>query len=128
MFDHIRRIGLWLVAPGATIAAGLGVALLIHHGSILLPMRWLQVKLALLVVVLPAIVGVGAWLVRMIDEELTIGEPDGPRGLIGALRLLILVDLAVVGAIIWLGRHKPRLGQNVARALGRPRPDTEASA
>jgi hypothetical protein len=45
---------------------------------------------------------------------------------IGQLRLALAIALVVTAAIIWLGRHKPRLGQSYGPARKLDEPNTES--
>lgn len=86
------RIHRLIVLPSLIGAGLLGALLLALHGPILLRMRWLQVKLA-------AAVGLGlghAWYLQ--------GGGTGP----------VIGLLVGAGVVVWLGRHKPRLGQRIA--------------
>jgi len=93
LVDNAQRLHVWLVIPAAVGALALGVALLALQGTIMLRMRWLQVKLMLVILVI-----VGGHLAY---------ETTGST----------LINAALLGnaaVLIWLGRHKPRLGQNIA--------------
>ncbi|MFA7237479.1 MAG: hypothetical protein WC058_11500 [Phycisphaeraceae bacterium] len=86
----------YITIPSLLIAMLLGFALVIHHGPVLLRMRWLQCKILLAVSLL------------FIHFQLEMSFlPRTP------LKPLILALVAAM-LIIWLGRHKPRLGQNIA--------------
>jgi len=117
----------WLVlAPGAAAASLFGLGLLGLHGRALLSMRWLQVKLGLLVAGLPVVELV---LLERLGRVRRLAEPllrePVERGAFDAASMraeatgLMWASLGVGGllaAVVWLGRHKPRLGQNPAEA------------
>lgn len=112
------------LAPGAALASLCGLGLLALHGRVLLAMRWLQVKLALLVVGLPVIdVVLLERLGRVSRLARPVWEGEGGVGALAAMRseagALFWVSVGVGGLLVvvmWLGRHKPRLGQSPAAA------------
>lgn len=110
----IGRVLDWLVMPAAVAAALLGALLVIVHGTVLLRMRWMQVKLVVVFVALPALTRAGsgqaAWLVQA-DPAMNSAYPGAAVGL-GLLA--VSGGLVCWAVVIWLGRHKPRLGQSVA--------------
>ena len=111
MVGTLERLYWYLVIPGATVVVVLGIALLLDHPRVFLKLRWLQVKLALGVVTLGALHVVSAGLMqrmRVLDD----GLPHDARGM---LAVVTAAGIILLAAIIILGRHKPRLGQNWAR-------------
>lgn len=122
----------WFVlAPAALVASLLGLGLLALHGRVLLAMRWLQVKLGLLVAALPVIhfvvlerlERVARLAGPLVRDSLAYGPFDA-AGMRSAASDLLFATLAVMGllaGVIWLGRHKPRLGQNPAAAYRKAR-------
>ncbi|MCC7147081.1 MAG: hypothetical protein IT443_11605 [Phycisphaeraceae bacterium] len=126
--EMVARIIRWMVIPGGAAAAVLGILLTLQHPSILLRQRWLQVKLLLLALGPPAM----HFLVRAMIERIRQSEIAALARPIAApalspsqalawaqtgLGLAIVLTLLVM----ILGRQKPRLGQNWARAYPRPR-------
>lgn len=92
------------VFPALAGASVLGILLLVHHGRVMLKMRWLWAKLGLIVV--------AALVVHLVLKGQVAREQVSPRGAIGygaALSALAFVLVAVVG------RLKPRLGQKYNR-------------
>jgi hypothetical protein len=87
---EIHRV---IVLPALGAAMLLGAGLLAMHGGILLKMRWLSTKLLLTMF---GLVGGHIWF-----------ESRG-----GIAPIVMLVGVTVL--VVILGRHKPRLGQNVA--------------
>lgn len=117
----LTRLYHWMVVPGAVASIMLGVMLLLADGwRIMLRQRWLQVKLALLAVAIPGLHTLSRGLLLWIRYELVVGEPDGPHGLLDALGSVTAAGVAVLVVVIILGRLKPRLGQNWARAYPKP--------
>ncbi len=105
----------WLVYPSVAAAVVLGVALLALHGRPLWRMRWLWMKVGLVMLVMP-------WPVRYVRVQvdgLIHADPathgSSPAAAVAAGQGGLAVALALWVVVIVLGRHKPRLGQ-------RPRP------
>jgi len=109
----VMRVLTWLVVPAVVLAVVLGAGLVMLHGPILLRMRWLMVKLIVMIVCIPPLVGVtlsqARWLIEA-DPATNSGYPGAAAGL-GAISSGGAV--VVWAIIIVLGRHKPRLGQPV---------------
>lgn len=109
-----RRIIDGLVIPSLVLTVMLSVGLLAMHGLYMVRMRWLGVKLLLVIGLMPwPLLGARSqmrWLVRA-DPMVHSAYPAGgvTLGLLNVAGALLLWI-----AIIWLGRHKPRLGQNIA--------------
>ena len=102
-----------------TFALALGVVLLLQNPNVYLRMRWLQVKLLVLLLVIPF----GHFWCRA--QTLTLRNPAASVearataarrlsfGLVGTL-------IGSAGAVV-IGRARPRLGQNWARDYPMPR-------
>lgn len=86
----------YITIPSLLIAMLLGLALAIHHGPVLLRMRWLQFKILLAVSLL--------FIHFRLEMSFLSRTPLKP----------LILAVAAAMLIIWLGRHKPRLGQNIA--------------
>ncbi len=116
--DLLRAIFLWLVVPATVTAIVLGVGLLLMHGPrLMLRQRWLQVKLLLLAIAAPTGHVTMVTLLDRIREAAEAGSADAEA----LHRFSIMTGVVLAGVIVLmvLGRHKPRLGQNWARALNR---------
>lgn len=100
-----------LIVPAVLIVIVLGVSLLMQHPGVFLRMRWVRLKLTLLVLALPPLHLTGRWLINQTRQALEAGQLDRVAELMG--RFNIAVDLAVLAVVVVvvLGRHKPRLGQ-----------------
>jgi uncharacterized membrane protein len=119
-----------LVIPSICVTLLMGLLLWSSHARAFLRMRWLQAKLVLVIMCLPALhLPMRHWMHRL--DELV--PPDGGEAVAEAIdirsRLVggsaAALSLAVV--LIMLGRIKPRLGQDYGRtfAQGRsPEPPT----
>jgi uncharacterized membrane protein len=112
--DALLAVLDFVVLPGLIGATLLGAILVAEHGTILLRMRWMQVKLLAVLLLVP----VHLWLRSgIVLHAPTVSRFDNP-GVHTGLNMLTLgraaVPVVLTGLIVWLGRHKPRLGQNVA--------------
>ncbi len=103
-----------LVLPSLFVTDVLGVLLLLQHPRLLLKQRWLQVKLLLLALVLPAMhLFYLARFHTLVDAVQGSGEQvSAAQQLTWGLPLLLIAS----AGIIVLGRLKPSLGQNWARS------------
>jgi len=110
---HVRVIFRYVIVPAACLAVLFGVLLLLQHPRVFLSRRWMQVKLAALVVVVPIthFLGRGA----MIEAFRQIDAGASPLPMLQ--RLAYTIDFALVAILLVyiLGRQKPRLGQNIAK-------------
>ena len=104
----------WIVCPSLVIAAALGVWLLVTHGFHLLRMRWLALKLIVIIGLMPwPMLGGRSQMLWLIETDPMCNSAYPAGGVrLGLVNLGGAVLLWI--AIIWLGRHKPRLGQNIA--------------
>lgn len=110
----LRALYVYLVVPALVAAMVLGGWLLALHGRVLLRQRWVQVKLALLAVTVPSGHAVMSARLEAMREAAAQGLRD-PAPLEafrdGAMALVVIFAVVMV-----LGRVKPRLGQNPAKA------------
>ncbi|MCC5828148.1 MAG: hypothetical protein JJU36_01750 [Phycisphaeraceae bacterium] len=119
--DRLQQVSAlyrWLIIPASTLAMILGVILLVlDQPRILLGLRWLQLKLALLAVSLP-VMHLGSLLLmrtwRQAVEENTM-PMETYRHAFGWSTLAMTVVLV---AVTLISRHKPRLGQVRGRRAG----------
>ncbi len=106
------------IVPGLLGSIGFGIALLMQHPRELIRMRWLRLKLLLLVVGLPTL---HLWMSHLLSgmresateaEKLTnmLGEPVRLEHWT-QFRIGLVIGVATVALIICIGRQKPRLGQ-----------------
>lgn len=108
--EHVREVYRWLLLPSATLAVLTGIGLTLQHPGPLLRQRWLQVKLLLVLVALPTLHLLCRHLYSRAVQSLgstSDSSPNQPPALtLAALAVVILLAL-----VIFLGRHKPRLGR-----------------
>lgn len=119
--DVIRRAHTGLIVPALVGALALGVLLALAHPFVFIRMRWLQTKLALIAVCVPALHVYMSH--RSIALRAAIARKDFANATLLREQLFhgALAVIAFALAVIILGRLKPRLGQNFARTLTRPR-------
>jgi hypothetical protein len=108
----LERLHERLLLPAFVVIAICGVGLVAVHGAILLRMRWLQVKLALLILVGPWLHYALAGAVHRTQHRLSPRYTELMA--LGEARLWVAALIVLIACIVWLGRHKPRLGQNIA--------------
>jgi uncharacterized membrane protein len=100
-----------LIVPAVLCVILFGALLLLQHMRVFLTLRWVRVKLVLLLVTLPPLHLTGRWLIDHARRALEAGQLDRVEELMR--RFTLTVDLAVLAVIVVvvIGRHKPRLGQ-----------------
>jgi uncharacterized membrane protein len=103
---HASLLIRFVAVPALLLAIAFGVGLLLQHPREFLRMRWLRLKLALVVVTIPA-----AHL--YLSTRLTLLRADDAQAAIHARRFALGLGatLAASAAIVVLARLKPRLGQ-----------------
>jgi uncharacterized membrane protein len=114
LIEAVALLMRWLVVPALVGAMLLGVLLLLQHPRVLLKLRWLQVKLVLVAVLVPAAHLYCASRLAVLREAVL--HEAAADAAARQLSLALLLSLAGALLIIILARHKPRLGQNWARA------------
>lgn len=105
-----------VIVPALFGAMLLGAGLLLHHGRVLLRLRWLQVKLAVVLACVPAL---HLYMrSRSLALQAALREP-ADLALVQSLRQQLfggtLAVLAFLLIVLLLGRIKPRLGQDYTR-------------
>jgi len=116
--DTLRAVFVFAAVPGLLVAIVCGVVLSRMHGGVLWRMRWLRVKMAVLVVAVPVL---HLWVSGIVAEIRTAAMSDTPDTLDAAsldghlqmLRLALILATVITAAVVVLGRHKPRLGQPI---------------
>lgn len=109
----------FLFIPASVLAVVLGILLFFQHPRVFFRLRWVRLKVVLLLLALPA----GRLSVHHLLREMEISYEGGDAGLGFAdpqgpcllLSVVLVVLLVMLGLAIFVGRHKPRLGQNYAR-------------
>ncbi|MEX2670492.1 MAG: hypothetical protein WD294_00140 [Phycisphaeraceae bacterium] len=115
----LRAIFVFAAIPGLTVAMICGLLLLRQHNWALWRMRWMKIKLAILLITLPVL---HLFMSGRLERIRETGE-----GGTAMTQFNIGLTVAIVTAIvvIVLGRHKPRLRQP-GRTLAQPRPPQQS--
>jgi hypothetical protein len=113
--DALHRAYAWVVIPSLVGAMTCGMALLASFWRVAIRLRWLQVKVLLIVLCVPLLHTFMRHRSQTLQEMLAADQPDGQvlasfrdqilAGTIAALAFGILTAV--------LGRVKPRLGQQI---------------
>jgi hypothetical protein len=118
MVGITRRLFVGLAVPALLIAATLGVGLFMQMPGQFLRLRWWQVKMLSLAVGVPV---AHLWVsgkLRAVRDAIIQSAPMATTSAAAQqFRIALLLLLAGSVWVIVLGRHKPRLGQNLAAAL-----------
>lgn len=111
LIESVSTLFLRLIVPAVFCVVILGVLLLVQHWRVFLAMRWVRLKLMLLLLALPPLHLTGRWLIGEARLALAEGDLDRVAELMG--RFTLTADLAIVAlaVVMVIGRHKPRLGQ-----------------
>lgn len=108
--EQVSRLMRFLVVPAMLTAATFGVLLLMQHPRVFLRMRWFQAKLAIMAAGVPA---AHFFMSSRLDAmRHAVDSADAARELTWGFAVL----LAGSAVVVFIGRHKPRLGQNWAKA------------
>lgn len=110
MLDAVGTLFRWLIVPGsfALVLVSLG---LLWPRRRLLRQRWMQVKVVLLVITLPALHLLARWTFTAMRREVADGSPEGPTGRLGFFTDLVVVTIVVLVTAVWLARFRPALGR-----------------
>ena len=113
VLNLVGRLMVFFVVPALLVAIVLGVLLLLQHPGVYLRMRWLRVKLLILLLVIPA----GHFWCRA--QTLALRNPitSVEAHATAARRLSVGLVGTLIGSIaaVVVGRARPRFGQNWAR-------------
>ena len=113
--DQVGSVFRFVVVPAVSAAMVFGFLLLLQHPRVLIRLRWLRVKLVIVALFIPAahvFLSSRLALLREAAAQSTIdysAEWQFEMGLVAAIAISTL--------IVVLGRHKPKLGQNWAKAF-----------
>lgn len=113
--NTLRAIFVYAAVPGVTIAILCGVALLWHSGWALWRMRWMKVKATVVVLTIPVL------HLFMSGRLAEVREAGAGGAAMTQFNIGLAAAIVMAGLVIFLGRHKPRLGQGV-RPVTRRRP------
>lgn len=121
ILNQINHLMVYLVVPSFLLAMVSGILLLLQHPRQFIRMRWLQVKLLALAILIPSahsFCSSRMALLRSAYNGHTVND-TAARQFTWGLCLTLLGSITIV----ILGRLKPRLGQNWANAY---RPSSSA--
>ena len=111
----LRLLIVYIAVPALVMTMLLGILLLLQHPKTFLKLRWVQVKLAMVITGVPAFHVFMASRLHYFREALESGTINAQL----QSQLSLGFTLLLIGSIlvIWLGRHKPRLKQNWAKSF-----------
>jgi len=108
----------FVIVPGATGAVTMGVLLLASIWRVLIRMRWFVAKACLVIVGMPTLHLVMSSRVDQLERAVRGGTEPAVRVALEGRILLGTAAALVLGLVIaWLGRIKPRLGQDFGRTF-----------
>ncbi len=117
LIDQLSFLFRFVIVPALLVAMLFGILLLLQHPRVLSKMRWWRVKMVSLAVFIPVMhFFMSSRLETLRDVYMKGGETDALQT---QLSVGLIVTLLCSAWFIFLGRHKPRLGQNLAKALKR---------
>ena len=121
LMEHVLSVRLLIVyvgVPALLLTMVLGVLLLLEHPGTFLKLRWLRVKLFLMLFGVPGFHVFMASRLHHFQEALESGTIN--HSLKNQLTFGFVLLMIWSAMVIWLGRHKPRLWQNWAKDFKRP--------
>ncbi|MFG0248881.1 MAG: hypothetical protein ACF8OB_08345 [Phycisphaeraceae bacterium JB051] len=113
----VRFLIVYVGVPAMLLTMILGVLLWLEHPKTFLKLRWLRVKLLLLLLGVPGFHVLMASRLHHFREALESGTIE--HSLKNQLTFGFVLLLIWSAIVIWLGRHKPRLWQNWAKDFNR---------
>jgi uncharacterized membrane protein len=111
----IRSMIVYVAVPALLLTLILGVLLLLQHPKPFLKLRWIRVKLLLVGVGVPVFHVFMASRLYHFRQLVLSGTIDASLRTQLSLGFVLLLIWSML--VIWLGRHKPRLGQNWAQSF-----------
>lgn len=118
--ELISRFYLRVIVPSLVGAMLTGAALMYAHFAALFRMRWLRAKLALAALCIPTLHVVMRGRSVAFHQAVERGDFAAAAELRSQLSAGTAAALGLAVALMILGRIKPRLGQNYARAQSAP--------
>ncbi len=118
LIQTISTVFRLLIVPAALAVIVLGALLLLQHPRVFLKMRWVRLKLALLVMTLPALHLWARSLFGQAREALQMDQLDRVAALMGRFSFVVDLAVAAVVVVIVLARLKPRLGEKPGARAG----------
>lgn len=112
--EVVRLIMVFCAVPGLLVAILTGLLLFWQHPKAFAAMRWWKTKMAVLLIGIPVLHLLTKNVVYAMRTETGQGILISLNLELAALRGLLTTAALMMALIIYLGRHKPRLGQPVA--------------
>lgn len=123
LVEDVSRLFRWVIVPSLIGCVAFGVMLFLQMPRIFLKLRWFQVKLATIVLTVPVLHVLGRTEMDRLKSAVSLpgAMSDDPLVVHHLQNMLTLtcVALAVVVLLLVLGRVKPTLRQNWAKAYKR---------
>jgi uncharacterized membrane protein len=113
VLHQVSSILVFLIVPAATTTIVFGVLLLLQHPMVFLRMRWLQVKLLALLIVIPSC---HFYARSQYTQIKTTADKQLSDAAAARFEAAVVAAIAGSGVVIFLGRIKPRLGQRLGAA------------
>jgi uncharacterized membrane protein len=111
LIESVGVLFRYLIVPAVLCVILFGILLLLMHFRAFLSMRWVWLKLSLLLVTLPPLHLAGRWLIGQARLALEAGDLQRVAELMGQFTLTADLAVLVLVVVVVVGRHKPRLGQ-----------------
>jgi hypothetical protein len=124
--EFIRQSYVRVIIPALVATLLAGAALAAAHLPVFLRMRWLQLKLGLIVVLAPTLHLFMSGRSLAVRRAVADGDFVNARLIREQLFHGTWIALVFALAVILLGRLKPRLGQNYARSFSRSKTDAQS--
>ncbi len=111
LIGTVSTVFLRLIVPAVFCVVIFGVLLFFQHPKVFMKLRWFQVKVVLLILLLPPLHLTGRGLIHKARQALAEGNLERVADLMS--NFTITADLAALALVIVIviGRLKPRLGQ-----------------
>lgn len=115
VIEQVSWLMRFMVVPALLTTATFGVLLLMQHPMVFLRLRWFQVKLAIVLTGVPT----GHFFMSSRLAAIRAGVADGAADIPAAQQMGwgFVVLLCGSALLVFMGRYKPRLGQNWAKTF-----------
>lgn len=108
VLHQVSSILVYLIVPAACVTIVFGILLLLQHPRVFLRMRWMQVKLLALLIVVPSC---HFYARAQYTQIKTTTEKQVSDAAAARFERATLAAIAGSAIVIFIGRIKPRLGQ-----------------
>ena len=107
LIDAVGILFVTVIVPGSFLVVLFSVLLFWPQRRTFLRQRWAQVKVALLVLTLPALHLWARGVFTGLRAEVETGRLDGAADTLAFFRILVEVTIAVLLVALWIARVKP---------------------